>query len=831
MTVRTRIRNVILGAAAAAAGVILIVISRPTPIPPTGTANMWIAATGSSSCSRSSSAIDYSTANSTGHVCDTINRAYQAAASSGDTVLVKCGIYGPQSITAKATATGMTTIRSETGTCATFDSGGGSVSTGSSLATCSSPNPCTAGTLPTLSVNHVNMGACSSYASCDFSYYVPSGLTGTAPAVFVAGGGGNCNTPGGLNWRDPSQTPADTGWPPVADTHKYIGIALVCKGSGTVWDHSEDQNPGSDGVDTDYVAAVESYVCSHTFGGVTPDCPGVTTPTGRLYFTGGSSGGHMARAVMCSTATASLFRAVSIVSASAYEITGDGVNGTVGTCFSQAYKNLFVQYMGGTSTSDPYLTSPAQFLGFVKTVAWTASYFGCGTTPADTPGTINGHSYTVSNYTNCGYGSTSDSKRQFQDVFVNCSAHSYPNIDGGSCASTPGWMAGNAASFFDGTTTGTAVTPTPAIKFTGSASWLKFENLTIKTCAVGCTVAQTGVFDCTCGTSNITFDGNQFNVGTVNEGGALIWGYKPQNWTIINNTFGPTCCGLGTNQSPVGISFGKPSTGTNDCAHEACGLKVNNNLFQYADLRKSTDWPTSGWGSAPTTGCTNFTTCHLDGVHVFGCIGCEFNYNQFLGTDCEGIYIEGGGGQGNDNRDIDIIGNAATAFSDHCNGHIYIKCSVTNCGGTYNIGFNEGPDLLNISTGATNWAGAEPGTIFNIYGNYSPLEIATNGNNAGCLAGTTGNATVNYRYNAWRSYGAGGNTPGPCDVTDTTGNTPAWVNSSGSPTVGLDMHKTGSLGVADNFVPCASLSIATCPTLDLFGTPLGATADAGAVQR
>ena len=97
----------------------------------------------------------------------------------------------------------------------------------------------------------------------------------------------------------------------------------------------------------------------------------------------------------------------------------------------------------------------------------------------------------------------------------------------------------------------------------------------------------------------------------------------------------------------------------------------------------------------------------------------------------------------------------------------------------------------------------------------------SSGNNAGCMAGTTGNVTINYRYNAWRGqFGAGGNTPGPCNATDSTAVTsPAWVNPAGAPRSGLDMHLSSKTGRAIDFVPCASLTIGTrCPTgRDVFG--------------
>jgi hypothetical protein len=367
----------------------------------------------------------------------------------------------------------------------------------------------------------------------------------------------------------------------------------------------------------------------------------------------------------------------------------------------------------------------------------------------------------------------------------------------------------------------------------GGASWITIDGFAINGLQTNCGCGgYRAVGDSTAGTdSHITISDNLIDVGKLNGGGSIIGLYKPQNWTITHNTFGPACCGADAPASPVAITIGKPSAGTNDCAHLACNVVIDHNVFQYSDLRHAQDWPSSGWGPVPEGSCTNSTLCHLDGIHIGGLHGGKIDFNQFLGNDCEGIYIEGGGYNGNDDTNIDIVGNSYTAFNDHCNGGIYVKCNgLGTCGGTWNLGFNEGNDLMTLGTG---WTGAEPGTVVNIYGNYTYLNmVGTTGNNVGCMAGTAGNVTVNYQYNVWRGLrGGGGNTPGPCSSTDTVATTPGWVNAGASPSVGLDMHKTGSPGVADNYVPCALLTIGTCPTSDTDGDSFQPLSDAGADQR
>jgi poly(3-hydroxybutyrate) depolymerase len=295
-------------------------------------------------------------------------------------------------------------------------SGGGGSTTGVSQATCSG-GACTNGTAPSTTVDHVVI------ASGNFSYYTPNGLTGKAPVLFELGGGGNCGSISFV-W-------GNLAWQAALNSHRYMAVVLACP-NGSSWDHAEDSSRPASGTDTAYIAAVANYVCAHTFNGVTPDCS-------RLYLTSGSSGGHETRAVMCSATTVGLFRGVSIVSAGAY--TSDFVTGK---CFSQSDKTIFVQYMGGASSMDPYLDNPSLgIMGFVGTVAWTASYLGCNATPSKTVvGTV-----TFANYAGCGYGKSP----QFQSVFVANGGHSYPGLD--SALGRPGWTAQQAATFFDGTTT------------------------------------------------------------------------------------------------------------------------------------------------------------------------------------------------------------------------------------------------------------------------------------------------------------------------------------------------------------------------------------------
>jgi poly(3-hydroxybutyrate) depolymerase len=312
--------------------------------------------------------------------------------------------------------------------------------TGGSRATCS-PSPCADGVTPDNSppVNYIAV------TGGHFGWYVPHGLQGTAAVVFLTGCRGISST---------------TSWPGsalqgVLNAHRDMGIALECPG-GSAWSHPEDAATPSAGTDTVYVKNVVNYVCSHTFGGVTPDCS-------RLYATGSSTGGHMTRAIMCSQNTVGLFRAVAIVGASAVSANGATypTSSPVGACFYQADKTIFVMNMGGSAaTQDPYLAGcggglgtrcqigqTISALGFNYTNVWNASYLGCNPTPTTTTGSINGHAIITKDYAGCGYGSSP----QFRSVLLVGGHHGFGGLD--KDAGQFGWAAEQVMSFFDATTT------------------------------------------------------------------------------------------------------------------------------------------------------------------------------------------------------------------------------------------------------------------------------------------------------------------------------------------------------------------------------------------
>jgi len=342
---------------------------------------------------------------------------------------------GSHSITAVARDTSSNSTTSSAITFSVLNGSG--VTTGASLATCSG-GTCTPGTGPSGS-GPTHVANLNGNPTWEFGWYVPNGLQGTAPVVMAAGGGSNCGSIPNTNY---------SGWSPTADAHKYIAISLVCplsNGSPSAqrWGHEEGDAPPSAGTDTQYTAAVANYLATHVLNGVTPDMS-------RLYFYGGSSGGHQSWATLCSSNTVSLFRAVTILSAA-----GTTTDDTNAGCLYQNDKSIFAQYIGGTAPADPYLPIAGKSLGFAKTNVFLAGYFGCNATPTSSQTTVNGISVTTSNYTGCPFAANGvlGNKVQFQSVFVNCSAHS-AGIDSptSTCIKQSGWLAGKAATFFDGTT-------------------------------------------------------------------------------------------------------------------------------------------------------------------------------------------------------------------------------------------------------------------------------------------------------------------------------------------------------------------------------------------
>jgi hypothetical protein len=280
-----------------------------------------------------------------------------------------------------------------------------------------------------------------------------------------------------------------------------------------------------------------------------------------------------------------------------------------------------------------------------------------------------------------------------------------------------------------------------------------------------------------------------------------------QDWVISNNTIGPVCCGTGTD-SPEGIRIVPQSN----------NVTISNNLIQYVS-RDCGYWPSSGWGSCPGTTCN--PACHTDGIHIWGLTNGHIIGNRIYADDCQGIYIEHPGNE--TLGPIDVIDNAVGPLAESC-GSAGIKIHADNATvqGTWTIAFNSGAEALEIGS----FSGCSPCT-FNLIGNYMPLfTLDSGGNDAGC---NPPNVAVNYSYNVWTFVNGGTNTAcGSHDIY--TGAGGSFVNSTGAPNLGVDLHTTGSVS-ADNYVPTGICTPVAPADFDGQVRPIGAACDAGADER
>jgi hypothetical protein len=153
--------------------------------------------------------------------CGSFQAALAALPAGGGTILVKCGIYSPQTLTATGKS-GMTTISSETGRCATIEAGGATAVTlgnGVSYITLDSLtiNGMTRGTTTTgtgnnhivISRNDVNVGKKVNGPSINFFVGDSIAITGNTIGPSCCGfNGGRGASPEGIRIGKPSLAPA-----------------------------------------------------------------------------------------------------------------------------------------------------------------------------------------------------------------------------------------------------------------------------------------------------------------------------------------------------------------------------------------------------------------------------------------------------------------------------------------------------------------------------------------------------------------------------------------------------------------------------------------------
>jgi hypothetical protein len=249
---------------------------------------------------------------------------------------------------------------------------------------------------------------------------------------------------------------------------------------------------------------------------------------------------------------------------------------------------------------------------------------------------------------------------------------------------------------------------------------------------------------------DVTIDGNRINVGQRVDGrpAAIFFFTNIDDYRIVDNVIGPTCCGSKTQSSPVAITIGK----ANESAPNANHVLIDGNTIQYV-LRSAAYWPTRGYGPAPDASCLA-ATCHMDAIQIWGIQNSTISNNVIDHAEVQGIFIEDAAGAVNEN--VNIINNSIQVVGGDA------AMNLKGVSGHWNIAFNSTPDVL--VTGY-DFPAAAPGTTVAFEGNEATLLVANStGNDGGCSGGNP-NVTLVYSYNVWRTAG-GATSTRSCSTTD-----------------------------------------------------------------
>jgi parallel beta-helix repeat protein len=248
-------------------------------------------------------------------------------------------------------------------------------------------------------------------------------------------------------------------------------------------------------------------------------------------------------------------------------------------------------------------------------------------------------------------------------------------------------------------------------------------------------------------TYGVVFDGNHMNVAKPLNTQDINF-HSANGLRFVNNTVGPTCCGTGSD-SPEGMRFGIPTGAPN-----SANVLIDNNVIQGA-VRNCAYWPatyemdgqTYNTGPCPAASCSS---CHADGIHVWGMQNSTISNNRVVGNEVQGIYFEPTNGAVN--RDNAITGNTVSIVGGSAAG-IYLSALAPqgSFAGTWTIDHNDTTNTaIEIGSG---FAGDAPGTIYNVTNNVGRLFITnSSGNNAGCYGYPSG-TTINYSGNTWTTGG------------------------------------------------------------------------------
>ncbi len=367
-----------------------------------------------------------------------------------------------------------------------FESCSNGVSTGASLATCTShagtpADPCTAGAAMTAgsgtqysstagpesgAVNQISLGNINDNVQITprgYAYYIPSGLTGAAATLVVLPG-----TNGACGKLDPTTDWPKQHWHTVADQNRLIVImgAKPYNGSSCSsgaqpigWRHPNVDigvPPPAAGAATDdpYITALVNDIKTRSFGAATVDPQ-------RIFVGGASAGANETLDIMCDNTNRTLFRGffpvsgwMNTVSGSPNVIAnqvvgsercnppgsgvGSGYNGGTGTPTGRSF---FVFHIHGTLDGNTAFDgqcvsgNPHCLVGFTEQSAFYKNYLPCGTPTASfvgSPSALN----ELDDYTcSTGFGTNA----QVRMVKITNGCHSYEGLDAdpeGSTAST-----------------------------------------------------------------------------------------------------------------------------------------------------------------------------------------------------------------------------------------------------------------------------------------------------------------------------------------------------------------------------------------------------------
>src|SRR5581483_7794077 len=137
--------------------------------------------------------------------------------------------------------------------------------------------------------------------------------------------------------------------------------------------------------------------------------------------------------------------------------------------------------------------------------------------------------------------------------------------------------------------------------------------------------------------AHVTVTGNTLGAAAKTLGACAQF-KSPSGLVFSRNTLGPSCCGYDghTGSSPIllrlAVSTGDPNP---------TDVTVTGNLFR-GSARTCAQWSQwfSAYGPCPSVTCPDFTQCHNDTIHAYGCTNCTISRNTVLVYDVQAFYME-----------------------------------------------------------------------------------------------------------------------------------------------------------------------------------------------